>query len=123
MLESQKNITTLTKQYKELSDISGLPTQMDRLRVSGYRRTKALGSSTQNIVADLPQDATQQQKFDFNEYKEYLSQNDIYVSDNINTLDKELVERNLIHLDKLHEQYNVTDRQRLILDTNANKKI
>lgn len=45
MLESQKNITTLTKQYRELSERSGLPTKMDRLRVSGYRRTKALGSS------------------------------------------------------------------------------
>ena len=41
MLESQKNITTLTKQYRELSERSGLPTKMDRLRVSGYRRTKA----------------------------------------------------------------------------------
>ena len=42
MLESQNNITLLTRQYKELSDKSGLPTQMDRLRVSGYRRTKTL---------------------------------------------------------------------------------
>lgn len=38
--ESQQKITQLTRKYKELSDISGLPTKMQRLRVSGYRRTK-----------------------------------------------------------------------------------
>ena len=38
--DSQSKITTLTQKYKELSSKSGLPTEMDRLRVSGYRRTK-----------------------------------------------------------------------------------
>lgn len=38
--ETQQKITQLTQKYKELSDISGLPTKMQRLRVSGYRRTK-----------------------------------------------------------------------------------
>jgi hypothetical protein len=37
--ESQKRITELTHKYKELSDVSGLPTKLDRLRVSGYKRT------------------------------------------------------------------------------------
>ena len=37
--ESQKRITELTHKYKELSDASGLPTKLDRLRVSGYKRT------------------------------------------------------------------------------------
>lgn len=37
--ESQKKITELTYKYKELSDVSGLPTKLDRLRVSGYKRT------------------------------------------------------------------------------------
>lgn len=36
--ESQDNITKLTKKYKELSDVSGLPTKMDRLKVGGYKR-------------------------------------------------------------------------------------
>ena len=36
--ESQKRITELTHKYKELSDVSGLPTKLDRLRVSGYKR-------------------------------------------------------------------------------------
>lgn len=38
--ESQQRITQLTHKYKELSDISGLPTKAQRLRVSGYKRTK-----------------------------------------------------------------------------------
>lgn len=37
--ESQSKITQLTRKYKELSDISGLPTKMERMRVSGYKRT------------------------------------------------------------------------------------
>lgn len=36
--ESQQKITQLTRKYKELSDVSGLPTKMERMRVSGYRR-------------------------------------------------------------------------------------
>lgn len=36
--ESQDKITALTHKYKELSDASGLPTKMQRLRVSGYKR-------------------------------------------------------------------------------------
>ena len=38
--ESQKNITKLTRQYNEVSKISGLPKEMDRLRVSAYKRKK-----------------------------------------------------------------------------------
>lgn len=38
--EAQKNITDLTRKYKELSQASGLPTKMQRLRVSGYKRTR-----------------------------------------------------------------------------------
>lgn len=38
--ESQQKITQLTRKYKELSDVSGLPTKLERARVSGYRRTK-----------------------------------------------------------------------------------
>lgn len=36
--ESQLKINQLTYKYKELSDKSGLPTKMQRLRVSGYKR-------------------------------------------------------------------------------------
>ena len=36
--ESQKKITQLSKKYKQLSEISGLPTKAQRLSVSGYKR-------------------------------------------------------------------------------------
>lgn len=38
--ESQQKITQLTQKYKELSNISGLPTKMQRLKVTGYKRKK-----------------------------------------------------------------------------------
>lgn len=34
----QRKITQLTRKYKELSKISGLPTKIERLKVDGYRR-------------------------------------------------------------------------------------
>lgn len=36
--ESQQKITQLTHKYKQLSDVSGLPTKMERMRVSSYKR-------------------------------------------------------------------------------------
>lgn len=36
--ESQSAITQLTLKYKQLSDVSGLPTKLERMRVSGYKR-------------------------------------------------------------------------------------
>lgn len=36
--ESQRKITQLTRKYKQLSDVSGLPYKRDRLRVLNYKR-------------------------------------------------------------------------------------
>lgn len=36
----QKIIAELTQTYKELSDVSGLPTKIERLQVEGYRKVK-----------------------------------------------------------------------------------
>jgi hypothetical protein len=36
--ESQQKITQLTHKYKQLSDVSGLPTKMERMRVPQYKR-------------------------------------------------------------------------------------
>ena len=38
--KAQQNITVLTNKYRKLSEVSKLPTKAQRLRVSGYRRTK-----------------------------------------------------------------------------------
>ena len=37
--EAQQNITSLTKKYKDFSEKAGLDTQMQRMRVIGYKRT------------------------------------------------------------------------------------
>ena len=39
-MSSQKKINLLSKKYKELSDISSLPTQKNRMSVKGYRKIK-----------------------------------------------------------------------------------
>ena len=39
--ESQQKITQLTAKYKELSNKANIPTKMQRMKVSGYRRVKA----------------------------------------------------------------------------------
>lgn len=36
---AQKNITNLTKEYKKFSEVAGLDTKMNRLKVVGYKRT------------------------------------------------------------------------------------
>lgn len=38
--EAEYKITQLTNKYKELSDVSGLPTKMQRMKVSGYKKVK-----------------------------------------------------------------------------------
>lgn len=38
--KSQRRINHLTAKYNELSKVSGLPTKIDRLRVSGYKKIK-----------------------------------------------------------------------------------
>jgi len=38
--QSQEKINQLTRKYKELSDVSGLPMKLDRIQVNGYRKTK-----------------------------------------------------------------------------------
>ena len=45
----QEKISQLTNKYKELSDISGLPTKVDRLRVDGYRKVSINKKSINNI--------------------------------------------------------------------------
>ena len=40
VLKAQEKIRQLTSKYKQLSDISGLPTKLERLQVSGYKYVK-----------------------------------------------------------------------------------
>ena len=40
ILSSQKRITELTRSYRELNKISGLPSKLERAKASGYKRVK-----------------------------------------------------------------------------------
>lgn len=53
--ESQERITQLTNKYRELSKTSGLPTSMERMRVSGYQKVsttygKSIQRNTINMI-------------------------------------------------------------------------
>lgn len=52
----QKKIEQLTQKYKELSDVSGLPTKIDRLRVEGYKKLNIKKNSTINKYTDITQE-------------------------------------------------------------------
>ena len=48
--QTQQKITQLTQKYKELSDISGIPTKMERAKVSGYRRKNVTSYKADKII-------------------------------------------------------------------------
>lgn len=68
----QEKIEHLTNKYKELSDASGLPTKIDRLRVDGYRKN----SENNRVNVDS-------KKIDINKPK-FLISNDLEVKNSYN---------------------------------------
>ena len=48
--EAQNKITALTRKYKELNDISGLPPKIERLKVSAYRRSASATKTYQSEI-------------------------------------------------------------------------
>lgn len=52
----QRKIRQLTDKYKELSDVSGLPTKVERLRVDGYRKVKSSNNKNKNNYIDITQE-------------------------------------------------------------------
>lgn len=63
ILKSQNKISILTRKYNELSNASNLPIKRDRLRVSGYRRTKVSNNLTKNNTSN--------ESFNRNNFKQY----------------------------------------------------
>ena len=85
VLQAQGKITQLTNKYKELNDVSGLPSKVKRLQVSGYRRIseKTLNN---NKVGDNLYNTT-------NEFIKNATPNSHEV-----TIDKEFIDENgIIH--------------------------
>lgn len=91
--ESQERITQLTTKYKELSEVSKLPTKANRMRVSGYHRVK-----TNYIPKDKNIDISDR-----------LSKYNITVSEDLfnKDIDKELVNRSLNQVENLVNKYPV----------------
>ena len=72
--QSQEKIRILTNKYKELNKASGLPPKADRLRVSGYRRTKTIGNYKEKPVVDLTDKVLIKEKIsDFSKYREIIN--------------------------------------------------
>ena len=50
---SQQQITILSRKYKKLSEASGLPTKLQRMRVSGYRRDAGIDKTYKNYINSM----------------------------------------------------------------------
>lgn len=111
--ESQRNITQLTRQYKELSEKSGLPSKMDRLKVAGYKRVST--KTKQSVELPIEQDAdvfkslTDYEDFDFQESFSVVSRDledkNIEVGNGIYQLGNKLTIKNMEQLDYLTDKY------------------
>lgn len=91
--QTQSKITVLTDKYKELSNVSGLPTKADRLRVSNYKR-KGNVFKEFKPSNDKEMNTIGKKYFDFKSNKEL----DIYVNKTSNI--KERIQNGDIKLKK-----------------------
>lgn len=124
MLKSQEKIDQLTSKYKEVSKKAGLPTYMEKMRVSGYHRIKPATNPTPKPVAKPTQSVVQTPKIDFDKYQEHFEKKNVQLDESLKTLDKDLLATNLEHLDKLTDKYNVVKNQHLTLGAqNSNRYI
>ena len=111
ILESQNNITKLSKKYKELLEASQLPSKKDRMRVGGYRR----------VDVRKPKIEPREAVFDYDLYEKKLASKNVLLKDDLKNLDKALLERNIKHLDYLTDKYNVSSNLSLEVHTKANR--
>lgn len=72
--ESQQKISQLTNKYKQLSEASGLPTAIDRIRVSGYHKVKVKATN------ETPKPAIKKNNLKANEI--FIKANDTQKIDN-----------------------------------------
>ena len=100
--EAQKKITQLTAKYKELSQVSGLPTKADRLRVSGYKRTKV----DKPIIDEPKQTIKVNSKEDLLEKWNSIYKNDNIVVKHILKADPQLIDKQITQVDGLLNKYN-----------------
>ena len=89
VMESQQKITQLTRKYKELSAKANLPTKVERLKVSGYRRIKT--ETTKENIVDM------------------LKKQNVTIDESLlgNDIDKLLLERTLKQFNNLINKYPI----------------
>ena len=109
--ESQKNITILTNKYRELANVSGLPTKMDRMRVSGYHMVKRADVSPPKPIAELSKDLLEQPLYSKEEYFNMLvgdlGDKNVDVDGSIMLVDEDIRNNQLEQLYNLTEKYPV----------------
>lgn len=95
VFKCKKKIRQLTNKYKELSDISGLPTKVDRLRIDGHRK---INIKPKNTVENKWFDKLTHQEQ--NCLKEYISSGSYKINESLYN-NRELTEEQIIFRDNL----------------------
>ena len=120
LLESESNITMLTKKYKELCDVSGLPSKKARLSVSGYKKTHPRvlerlekRKDGELFGSNIPVSSQSMKNLGFEEWRDTFDKKNVKIKDSIKLMDKDLLDRNLNYLDDLTNRYDVTKNQYL----------
>lgn len=120
--KAQAKIDLLTKKYKEISKASGLPTYMDKMKVSGYHRIKPITNPTPKPTVKPSESVVEIPKIDFDKYQEHFEKKNVQISESLKTLDGDLLARNLVHLDKLTDKYHITENQHLTLGVESGNR-
>ena len=116
--QSQQRITQLTNKYKELCDKSGLPTRMDRMKVSGYRRMK-LGKEPPTKpkinASELTLEQQELKKNNIIEVKEKKYDNIYDIAEYVNIRKDELYGLDAKQMQlKINDQYGFNDKPTLL---------
>ena len=113
--EAQKNINILTKKYQELSNVSGLPTKLERLRVDGYKRTDVNKIKVQELQLKTLDEWNEYFGKKYGSYDvmeghvKYSKEKDnwVEVNDNLKYMDSSLLNSNLQQVDNLYSKYKL----------------
>jgi hypothetical protein len=141
--EAQKNITVLSQKYKEVSEKAGLPTKMDRLKVSGYRKVKVKEESQKTeIKANIPKEDNESKTAKIERWQEHFGEKYgaysffegsvkyekgmdrwIDVKSSVSQIDKSLIDRNMSQFEKLVDKYNIAKDHGITIDlTKSNSR-
>ena len=107
MGEAQNKITALTKKYKELNEISGLPNKKNRLRVSDYKRSASATTTYQNEINKYKVGT-----FDINKYTDQFktSTNEVVFLPDLKEKNSKKHYKDVVNYDKIPKVLNDPDK-------------